>query len=179
MRYRIGWNQITALSLAGFQGTPESRTVSTPFTIIFTLLDTVRQFCLCSAQCRTWRYEAYNFAYRYGCCFAFRLGSNCSRCSGFIILTFAIRGPRDRYADVEWAGDGKSPLFVGTVTGIVFLVAGNSTGVEAGNTAAGTRRAFFRRLRRLPPSSMMRPYSATRARLVLTPCCCNSSAMRE
>ena len=42
---------------------------------------------------------------------------------------------------------------------------------------AGVVWARFRRLRRLLPSRTIRPYSATRARLVFTPFCISNSAM--
>ena len=44
-------------------------------------------------------------------------------------------------------------------------------------SAVGVARAYFRRLRRLPPSRTIRPYSATRATLVFTPFCISNSAM--
>ena len=91
--------------------------------------------------------------------------------------TLAIRGPRDANADcggVTWL------VVAGAVVAGAGLVA--AVGVPGGVPrvfATGAAIARFRRLRVFPPSKTMRPYSATRARLVLTPCRCSKSAMAE
>ena len=87
----------------------------------------------------------------------------------------AMRGPRDLYEEFS-VGDGgnSSAGTVGAGTGFV-----GAAGTLAGVTSVFVADAVFARFRRLrdfPPSKTMRPYSATRARLVLTPCFSNKSA---
>ena len=112
--------------------------------------------------------------------FGFRLSSNSLASSGLIIATLAMRGPREAKAEFSF----------GSVTSLVIAVAGGMAGAGvaasagalwgvAGIFAAGVIFARLRRLRFLPPSRTIRPYSATRARLVLTPCCCSKSAIAE
>ncbi len=82
-----------------------------------------------------------------------------------------MRGPREQ--------DGECS-FGGGVTLSADVTVG--TGVADGVGFAARAGAIFARLRRLrdfPPSKAMRPYSATRARLVLMPFCCSSSAITE
>ena len=86
-------------------------------------------------------------------------------------------GPRERYAEYSFGGGVILPA--GAVAGAGFTsTAGALCGV-AGRFATGAVFARFRRLRDLPPSRTMRPYSATRARLALMPYCCSNSAMAE
>ena len=59
--------------------------------------------------------------------------------------------------------------------GFVATVGAPWDGARAFTT--GTIFVRFRRLRDFPPSKIMRPYSATRARLVFTPLRCSNSAI--
>ena len=86
-----------------------------------------------------------------------------------------MRGPRDLYGEFS-VGDGGNSSADADEAGNGFVGAADTLAGVTGIFVAGTVFARFRRLRDFPPSRMMRPYSATRARLVFTPCCCSSSA---
>ena len=87
-------------------------------------------------------------------------------------------GPRERYGELSFGGGTSLVIAVaGGVAGAGCAATTGALGGVAGIFAAGVVLAGFRRLRFLPPSRTIRPYSATRARLVLTPCCCSNSAM--
>lgn len=89
----------------------------------------------------------------------------------------AMRGPRDVYGELYSGGGGTS--FADAAVGKTVLAMTGALGGVTGMFTAGMVRARLRRLRDFPPSKAMRPYSATRARLVLTPFCCSSSAITE
>ena len=91
------------------------------------------------------------------------------------ILTRAMRGPRDLYGEFSIGDGGNSPA--GAVeAGNGFVGAAGTLAGVTGVFVAGAVFARFRRLCDFPPARTMRPYSATRARLVLTPCFSNKSA---
>ena len=77
-------------------------------------------------------------------------------------------GPRERYGESSFGGGVTLPAGAGVGAGVA--------GVGFAATA-GMVLTRLRRLRDFPPSKTMRPYSATRARLVFTPFCISKSAM--
>ena len=79
-------------------------------------------------------------------------------------------GPRERYGESSFGGGVTLPA--GAVVGAGMAGAGFAA-------TAGADFDRFRRLRFLPSSRTMRPYSATRARLVFTPFCISNSAIME
>jgi hypothetical protein len=88
-------------------------------------------------------------------------------------------GPRERYGELSVCGDGTS-LVIAVADGVVGAGFAATVGALCGvarRFVAGAVLARFRRLRDFPPSRTMRPYSATRARLVLTPWRSSNSAM--
>ena len=111
--------------------------------------------------------------------FGFRLSLNSLASSAFLILTLAMCGPRERYEELSVCDDGTS-LVIAVADGVAGAGFAAKAGALCGvaeRFVAGAVFARFRRLRDLPPSRTMRPYSATRARLVLTQWCSSNSAM--
>ena len=112
---------------------------------------------------------------RQGCLYGVELGLFSPRILPSAIRIRAMRGPRDLYGEFS-VGDGGNSSAGAVEAGNDFMGAAGTLAGVTGVFVAGAVFARFRRLRDFPPSRTMRPYSATRARLVLTPCCCSSSA---